>query len=60
MSDTLERLQISLRVPAETVGALDRIARALDRDEGVDLDAVLDEADAIVARAKAEQARKAG
>jgi predicted transcriptional regulator len=33
---------------------------ALDRGEGMDFDAVMDEADGIIAQAKAERARKAG
>jgi predicted transcriptional regulator len=32
MSDVAEKVQISLRAPAATVDAFDRIARALDRD----------------------------
>ena len=32
MSDAVEKVQISLRAPAATVEAFDRIARALDRD----------------------------
>ena len=32
MGDASEKLQISLRAPAATVEAFDRIARALDRD----------------------------
>src|ERR1700735_4527327 len=32
MGDAAEKVQISLRAPAATVAAFDRIARALDRD----------------------------
>jgi predicted transcriptional regulator len=32
MSDAVEKVQISLRAPAATVEAFDRIAKALDRD----------------------------
>ena len=32
MSDTVEKVEISLRAPAATLEAFDRIAKALDRD----------------------------